>query len=109
MEIVEARSNGTVIVGVKGRIDASNAGELEGKLVGLIGGGEKRLLLDMGELDYISSAGLRALLVAAKRLGSQKLALASLKDQIREVLDIAGFSSLFQIYPSRDRALASLQ
>ena len=105
MEISEAKSNGIVVVGVKGRIDASNASDLEHTLLALIGGGEWRLVLDFAELDYISSAGLRTLLVAAKRLGAHQLALAALKDQIREVLDIAGFSSLFQIYPSRQTAL----
>lgn len=105
MELSEAKSNGIVVIGVKGRIDASNTGDLEHKLLDLIAAGERRLVLDLAELDYISSAGLRTLLVAAKRLGNDKLALAALKDQIREVLDIAGFSSLFQIYPTRQAAV----
>ena len=98
MEITESRKNGAVIVGVSGRIDASNAAAFEQKLLALIGAGETRLVIDCAQLQYISSAGLRVLLVATKRLSDGgKLALASLNNQIRDVFDIAGFSSILQI------------
>jgi anti-anti-sigma factor len=110
MDISETKSGGIVILGVKGRIDASNASTLEQKALALIDGGERRLVLDLAQLDYISSAGLRVLLMVAKRLTPRdgKLAIASLKDQVKEVFDIAGFSSIFKIYPTQKDAVAAI-
>jgi anti-anti-sigma factor len=110
MQIAEAKKNGVMVVSVDGRIDASNAPTLEQKLLALIAGGEKRLVIDCTQLEYVSSAGLRVLLVAAKRLsGDGTLGLAALNKQIHEVFDIAGFSSIFQIYRTQDEAIAAVQ
>jgi len=83
----------------------------EEQVLRLLDSGEQRLVIDMSELEYISSAGLRVFLITAKRLAktSGKLALSALTEQVREVFDIAGFSSIFQIYPSRKDALTALQ
>jgi anti-anti-sigma factor len=110
MEITETRKDGAVVLGVSGRVDASNASVLEQRILALIGAGEKRLVLDCAQLQYMSSAGLRVLLVAAKRLSDGgKLGIAALNSQIREVFDIAGFSSILQIYPTQDDAVAAVQ
>ena len=110
MELTEAKKSGAVVLGVSGRIDATNAGVLEHKILALIDAGEKRLVIDCAQLQYISSAGLRVLLIAAKRLSDGgKLALATLNHQIRDVFDIAGFSSIFQIYRTQDDAVAAVQ
>jgi anti-sigma B factor antagonist len=110
MEMTETKRGGATVVSVNGRIDATNAGSLEQRLLGLINGGEHRLVVDCAQLDYVSSAGLRALLVALKRLNAVggKMALGGLKDEIREVFDIAGFSSIFSVHPTADDALAKL-
>lgn len=109
MEITEERRNGLVILSVQGRLDASNAGVLESKFLTLIAGGDRRFVLDGARLDYISSAGLRVLLVARKRLGPSDgvIVLCALKEQIKEIFDIAGFSSIFSIYGTQDEALAA--
>ena len=111
MEISEARSQGAVILGLQGRVDASNAASLEEKVLQLIDGGERRLVIDMAQLEYISSAGLRVFLLTAKRLSkvNGKLALSALKHQVREVFDIAGFSSIFQICQNQHDALSAVQ
>ena len=110
MDITEDKRNDIVVVSVQGRVDASNAGVLEQKLLGLIAGGEKRLVLDAERLDYISSAGLRLLLVARKRLPTGgSLALCALQPQIREIFDIAGLSSIFLIHDTQDEAIAAVQ
>ena len=72
----------------------------------IIDGGERRLVIDFEKLDYVSSTGLRVLLVAAKRLKSAdgKIVLSSLKPHILEVFEIAGFKSIFPIYGSTDQA-----
>ena len=109
MEIVESKHNGVVVLALSGRLDASNASLLEQQLLGLIDAGERRITLDCAGLDYISSAGLRVLLVAVKRLRADdgRMVLAALKDPIKEIFDIAGFSSIFEIFPTRDAALAA--
>jgi len=111
MEIREAKINGTAVVALEGRVDASNAGNVEQKLLGLIDGGERRLVLDLSALEYVSSAGLRVFLLAAKRISAAggKLALAAVRDAVKEVLDMAGFSAIFQIVPTQKDALAAVQ
>lgn len=110
MEIAETKKNGVVVLSVDGRVDASNAAILEQKILAVIAAGENLLVIDCARLEYMSSAGLRVLLIAAKRLANTgKLGVASLNNQIREVFDIAGFSSIFQIYGTQDEAVAALQ
>src|SRR5437763_7660145 len=109
MDISTTKDGEILVVGLKGRLDANTAPSLEEKFIGLIDSGEKRFVVEFTELDYISSAGLRVLLMAAKRLKnlSGRIVLASLKDHIKEVFDIAGFSSVLTIYPSEKDAKAS--
>jgi anti-sigma B factor antagonist len=111
MEMTEQKRGTVVLLALKGRLDASTAGKLEEKLLGLIDGGEKQIVFNLLHLDYISSAGLRVLLMAAKKLKATngKIVLASLKDQIREVFEIAGFSAIFPIFASESDALRSFQ
>jgi anti-sigma B factor antagonist len=110
MELLDSKRSGTAIVSVKGRVDATSSSALEQRLLRLIKAGERHIVVDCAELDYISSAGLRALLVAVKQLNTSggKMALGALKEDIHEVFDIAGFSSILSIYPSVDAALAKI-
>jgi len=111
MQTVESKNDGVVTLALTGRLDASNASALEERVLALINSGERRIVFDLAQLDYISSAGLRVLLVAAKRLGAAdgQLALAGLRDSVREVFEIAGFSSIFQILPDAQAANAALK
>jgi len=110
MEITESRNASVVVIGLKGRLDANTSPRLEERLLGLIDGGERRLLLSFVDMEYVSSAGLRVLLMAAKRLKpvNGKLALSSMKSHIKEVFDIAGFSSVLPIFGSDEEGMASL-
>lgn len=94
----------------KGRLDSSTGPAFEGELLQLINSGAGRLLLDFSDLVYISSAGLRVVLLAAKRLQSAngRLALCSLSPQIAEVFRISGFDAILDIHPSSESALARL-
>jgi anti-anti-sigma factor len=73
----------------------------------VINSGAQRLAVDLSQLDYVSSSGLRVFLLAAKQLqGTQgKIVLCALKDHVRQVFDLAGFSSVLSIYGSRDEAI----
>lgn len=106
MEITQAKKDNFVLLELSGKLDASNAPELESKIVTLIDGGETKMVLDFGGLDYVSSAGLRVFLVAAKKLKriNGKLALAGVQDHVKHVFDLAGFSSLFTFYSSQEDA-----
>ena len=106
MEITERKVGKVCVVGLNGRLDSGTSDSLAQRLHQLIDGGERHLVIDGGTLDYISSTGLRVLLVAAKRLKAVegKIVLSSLKPHILEVFEIAGFTSIFPIYGTTDDA-----
>ena len=109
MEIHSEREGGALIAKAEGRVDGSNAREFEEALQATIGENDRVLILDLEALSYISSAGLRVLLLIAKKLQRQsgKLVVCSLSDPINEVFEISGFSKIIPTYGSRSRALAA--
>jgi len=106
MEIAERKAGNVCVVGIIGRLDSGTSESLGQQLHQLIDRGERRLVIDAEKLDYISSTGLRVLLVAAKRLKAVdgRIVLSSLKPHIMEVFEIAGFKSIFPIYDNADQA-----
>ena len=117
MEISVTQESARVTVAVfklKGMINLGTAGELEDEAREFYERGMRDLLIDLSKVQSLSSAGLRALLGISKVLGdgaggvgnSAHLKLLSPQDQIRRVLNIAGFDNLFDIFEDRDRALA---
>ncbi len=110
MIITEEKREDIVILGVNGRLDFNTSPQLDRALDELYRRGERHLVIDFSDLDYISSSGLEVLLVAAKKvLGENgKLALCCLKDEIKQIFDITNFSSIFPIFPSRETAINDL-
>ena len=109
MEIISTGKKGdTMVVSVKGRMDASTAPDFEKNMEEWIDGGQHAFAVDLSELDYISSAGLRAILSIAKKLKASNgnLLIVSLKGSVKEVFEISGFSSIIPIYDSVDAALS---
>ena len=109
MDIKESQHGATAVLGIAGRLDSSTAPQLEARLTAVLGA-HPAVVLDLAELDYVSSAGLRVLLMGAKRAkaGNVALALAGLGPHVREVFDISGFTAIFTIHPDRAAALAAL-
>jgi len=109
MDLTSVKIGTATVLDAVGRIDSVTAKALEDKLVGLIKEGPRALIIDFARVDYISSAGLRVLLVAAKQSKAVhcKLALCSLKAQVRDVFDISGFGTIITLLPDRDSALAA--
>jgi anti-sigma B factor antagonist len=106
MEISEEYSVDATIVDVKGRIDSTTAQALGDKLTSLIEAGRTRLVIDLNQVDYISSAGFRVLLVSS-RLAEEshgKLALCSLAPGVQKLFELTAFTDLFEIYTSRPKA-----
>ena len=110
MDVTTKRQDGVLSARVGGRIDGSNAVEFEEAIKTAIEESDRAVIMDFERLTYISSAGLRAILLTAKALGNRnaKFALCSLSGQIREVFEMSGFDKIIAMYPSRVEALASL-
>jgi anti-sigma B factor antagonist len=102
MEVLEKRQDGICILELLGRLDSNTSPEFEKKIFEVIDDGTRSVVVNFASLDYISSAGLRVLLKAAKELkrSDGKIVLCSMKDYIKEVFEIAGFVSLFPITSS---------
>src|SRR5512140_2277832 len=102
---------GFVVLEPVGRLESKTSPELEKKVTALLGAGERRFVVDLGATEYVSSAGLRVLLMLAKKVsgGAGRLALCGLNPQVREVFDIAGVGALFVIRETRDDALAAAE
>ena len=109
MEITEDKTGSVIILILKDRLDANTSDSLQEKLFASIDGGADRFAVNFVDLDYISSAGLRVLLLAMKKLKSihGKIVRYALREQIQEVFDIAGFSPVFPFFDSREEALGS--
>jgi len=109
MEITFEKSGDALIVEIAGRLNANSATEFQEQILTKIDAGDNILALNFTQVDYISSAGLRVLLMAAKKINASagKMVLFELKDQIKEVFDISGFTQIFQIFQTKDEAIAS--
>ena len=103
-------SDNLQVIRPRGRLDSNNSPALERQALDVIDGGARRLLIDFVDLQYISSAGLRAALAVAKRMNAAggKLALCSLNPQIAEVFEISGVNTILDIHPSAESATARL-
>jgi anti-sigma B factor antagonist len=110
MDIDIGQSGGVTVVAPKGRLDSATSPELEQRLLPLAGASGGAVVVDCAELGYVSSAGLRVLLMAAKsaRGAGARIALAALQPNVRQVFDISGFSSLFEIHDSAAAATDAL-
>lgn len=107
---VKASQQGQVsVVEVEGRVDSTTSADLEKKLLDLFETGNKFFVIDFARVDYISSAGLRVLIMAAKKskAAGGKVVLSALRDTVQEVFDLAGFSSIFAIFGSPEEAVRS--
>ena len=98
------------IVGLRGQLNSGNAAATEADVLGLVDGGARQIVLDFSALDYISSAGLRVVLVLAKRLKAEsgKLVLYGMQPHVREVFDISGFLAILNVQSGRAEALAQI-
>ncbi len=94
------------ILGLAGRLDAGAAPEAEKALRGLLEAGTMRLLIDLRGLDYISSAGLQVILLAARSTEAEggRLALCGAGQYVLEVLQVVGFTSFLTMESDCDKA-----
>lgn len=97
------------LVTVSGRVDSSNAAQLDETLKGIMERGQHNIVLDLSGIEYISSAGLRVLVSALrtckKHLGDVRIAAPS--ERVNEVLSLAGLDALFQTFTDATTAVGS--
>ncbi|NMC75624.1 MAG: STAS domain-containing protein [Geobacteraceae bacterium] len=110
MDIQVRKEKNATIVAVTGKMDAVTAPEYEQHLRRLMDEGEKIFVNDFSGLVYISSAGLRSILAMAKALKAVdgRLLFSGVTGPVKDVFEISGFGSLFQLHDSPDTALKSV-
>jgi len=107
MEIKQSLQDGAILLGLGGRLDGSTADSLATRLQEVLSGQPLAVILDFADLEYVSSAGLRVLIMAAKQVRTQqtKLALCALQSHVQELFDISGLTQVFTIFPERGAAV----
>jgi len=111
MDITQERDGDVVVVRLMGRLDSSAAPAAEERLLAAVAGAAPSVAIDMSELSYISSAGLRVILVAAKKVQQEKgkLALGGLGANVREVFAATGFDTIITIADDAAAAVAAVR
>jgi len=106
MKIESTSEGGLARLGLSGRIDASTSGELDTAVDGVFGGGSRQIVFDLGAVSYVSSAGLRAFVRAAKKAKSLGggIALFGLQAGVSEIFGAAGFDKIIPIASSAAEA-----
>ena len=107
IEVGKERHDDVLVLYPVDRLDSANARAFEGIVLECINEGESRLIVDFSRLNFISSSGMRVLLIAAKQLHAKqgKLALCAMPEHIHEVFRISGFDRIIPIRDSRPSAL----
>lgn len=110
MDVKTDRQNGTLIASVEGRIDGATAREFEEIMTAAIDDGDKAVVIDLEKLSYISSAGLRSVLLIAKGMWKRKgkCVVCSLDESNSEVFRISGFDKIINIHASTSAAIDSV-
>ncbi len=110
MVLSEEKRGPVAVLCIEGRIDPVTSPELEGALLEMMDRGERCIVLDMSAAEYVSSAGLRALLIGAKRMREVggSISLAGLRPAIKDVLAVTGFLNLFRTFRSAADAVDEL-
>ena len=110
MKIHATQEGNAIVMSLEGRLDAVASPEFETSLSDWISKGEHNFLLNLTDLDYISSAGLRSILATSKKLKETqgKIFLTGLHGPVEEVFKISGFLSIFRVFASAEAALKEI-
>lgn len=107
VQVTEEKKNDVMVLRITGRLDALTSEEADKAVFSVIERGEHRLLLDFTGVTYLSSAGMRVLLSAYKRLKEVKgkVAVCSIEDGVLDVLKMSGFDDVLTVFPNEETAL----
>ncbi len=108
---IDERPSGLKLIHIHGDLDSVGTQMVEEPLSAAISDRSSRVLIDLANVSFISSAGMAMLLVKGKMLrrAGGNMYLASASERVREVLALAGFNELFSLYPDLDDALTALE
>jgi anti-sigma B factor antagonist len=111
MKLVEAMSEDVTIVEAYGRLDSTTAKEFGDRLVSLVQSGRGAIVVDLKHIDYISSAGFRALLITKKATAEKqvKLALCGVIGEVKRLFEIGAFTDEFLICPTQAEGVGKLR
>lgn len=111
MPLVIDLSGPSLVLQPVAHLNSSNACEVEEGFMEQMEMGQRQMVLDLGKLSYVSSAGLRVILLMAKRLkdAGGELVLCEIQPQVREVLSVSGFLAILSVHESRSEACQHLQ
>lgn len=110
MQVSEQRIDGAVVFVPEGRIDNDTSAAFQSELMARVSAPDAKVVIDFAGVDYISSAGLRVLMMAAKtsKAGNGRIAVAAPTDVVREIFAISRFSHVLDIFDTRQEALVAL-
>ncbi len=111
MIITQKELDGVAVVCLDGRLDAETSGDLAMKFATLIEQKKRDLIIDMANLEYISSAGLRVVLEVTKkmRMNGGDTYLVNVQEYVKKVLDISGLSTFLRIYGDSQAACEEIK
>jgi stage II sporulation protein AA (anti-sigma F factor antagonist) len=110
MDISEDRKADVVVFALSGRLDVTTAKHFEDKILTEIESGDRRFVIDLAQLNYISSSGLRVLYRVSAKLKEKggRIVLCRLSDDVRRVFDIVDRAGDFRVFITRDEAIENL-
>jgi stage II sporulation protein AA (anti-sigma F factor antagonist) len=110
MDISEDRKADVVVFALSGRLDVTSAKHFEDKILTEIESGDRRFVIDLAQLNYISSSGLRVLYRVSAKLKEKggRIVLCRLSDDVRRVFDIVDRAGDFRVFITRDEAIENL-
>lgn len=111
MKLLRTLCDDVVRVAVSGRLDAMTTADFEKESLAWIDGGDRKILLDFAELEYISSAGLRGILALAKRAKAAggSVAVCAMTGMVAEVFAISGFDAFIPVAATEDEGFEALR
>ena len=111
MDITEHDNGDYILIEMNGRLDSNTAPQFEDRLMGLLTGQGRSVLADLAGLDFVSSAGLRVMLMGAKKTKGtgQKFVLCGLIPDVYKVFQLSGFDRVLDIQDSREAGEARMQ
>jgi len=109
MQVTILKKERYAIATISGKIDATTSPQLEDQLMDLIDDGFTYIILNLADVPYLSSAGLRILMLLAKHLyGNGQLGLCNVQETVDEIIDMAGFKNFMILFPSQEDAEANI-
>jgi anti-anti-sigma factor len=110
MEIQKERVGNAYVVSANGRLDGIYSTAFAKEVGELISGENPKILIDFAEIDFVTSAGIRAVLLLMKKaqISGAVFALCGVNAQVREVLEVTGLAPIIAIHPGRSEGLAAL-